>query len=76
MDNLLLLFIVSVITSVIGSFIGFVLAVHFDLEAKWEQRKYERHKRHLEGELRHSYDVPLSEQRQREKFLDKCSTSR
>ena len=39
---------IGVITSFFGSFLCFVLWVHFDFDGRWEQRKYARHTRMLE----------------------------
>jgi hypothetical protein len=47
MGNVLIVVALSTITSFIGSFLCFVLWVHFDLDARYEARKYERHAAHM-----------------------------
>lgn len=45
--NVLIVAGISTITSFIGSFLCFVLWVHFDLDARYEARKYARHAEHM-----------------------------
>lgn len=41
--NVLIAAGIGTITSFIGSMAAFVLWVHFDLNARWEERKYRRY---------------------------------
>ena len=48
--EIFLAFFLGLVSSFIGSFLCFVIWVHYDFEDRWENRKYQRHVRSQQPE--------------------------